>query len=62
MNKPFANRVLEARPICRRCHEEFYSEEGDDNHGTKLCYFCFEESLEEFEENRRRKIAERNEY
>lgn len=47
---------------CKRCKLQYRDDEGDDGFETGLCYQCFEEGLEEYEEARRRKIAERNEY
>lgn len=47
---------------CKRCHRKYFDDEDDDGFETMLCYECFEESLEEYEELRRRRIAERNEY
>lgn len=54
---------------CLRCDKAFVPEVIEGYYGSvsefiqdKLCYHCFEEGLEEWEERRRRKIAERNEY
>jgi hypothetical protein len=48
--------------VCKQCHLKFHDDEDDDGFKTGLCFRCFEDSLEEYEERRRRKIAERNEY
>lgn len=48
---------------CNRCRIPYEDEDEDDDHfGTGLCYQCFEDGLEEHEERRRQRIAERNEY
>jgi hypothetical protein len=47
---------------CSRCFRMYRDGEEDDSHGTGLCCDCFEIELEEFEEHRRRRIAEQNEY
>jgi len=54
---------------CLRCGNAFIPEVIEGEYGAisgyvqdKLCYYCFEKALEEWEERRRRKIAERNEY
>lgn len=46
--------------ICKKCGVRFEVE--DDEEQTKLCYHCFEDSVEEFEEKRRERIARENEY
>lgn len=47
---------------CRRCNSLYEDDEDNDEFGTGLCYFCFEDSLEEYEERKRQRIAEQNEY
>ena len=47
---------------CKRCDKTYIEEPETDNEGSGLCYFCFEVSLEEYEERRRERIAEQNEY
>jgi len=47
---------------CKRCGVAYHDDEDDDGFETGLCYYCFEESLEEYEELRRQKIARANEY
>jgi formylmethanofuran dehydrogenase subunit E len=47
---------------CKRCGESYYEEEDYDSFETGLCYYCFEESLEEYEIRKRERIAEQNEY
>jgi len=51
---------------CQRCGGAFKAEWiGDDDNGflqDKLCYDCFEDSLEEYEERKRERIARKNEY
>jgi len=44
---------------CVRCGNLFDENEEEQD---KLCYHCFEESLEQWEEDCRRKIAEMNEF
>ena len=48
--------------VCKKCNRPYQDDPDDDGHGTKLCYECFEESLEDFEEKRRERIARSNEY
>jgi hypothetical protein len=51
--------------VCKKCHRMFKEDGAEDDDlsvGTGLCYDCFEEGVEEYEERRRRKIAEQNEY
>ena len=51
--------------VCQKCHREFLPEQDDDEFEfsqTKLCYECFEASLEDYEERRRERIARQNEY
>jgi hypothetical protein len=45
---------------CQRMYEPEEDEEGFIN--TKLCYDCFEASVEEHEERKRERIARENEY
>lgn len=50
---------------CKKCQCRYQEEHSDDDDlsiGTGLCYHCFEEGVEEYEEKRRRRIAEQNEY
>jgi len=47
---------------CKRCQREYHDDEDDDGFETGLCYQCFEDSLEEYEERRRERIARANEY
>lgn len=47
---------------CKKCEQKAAYEYGDDNEGTGLCYYCFEDGMEEYEERRRQRIAEANEY
>lgn len=47
---------------CKRCNALYFCDEDDDEFGTKLCYHCFEDGLEEYEELRRKRIALQNEY
>lgn len=47
---------------CRRCRRPYHDDEDSDEFETGLCYECFEAGLEEFEERRRQRIAEANEY
>lgn len=49
-------------PVCKRCRLSYREDEDDDGFGTGLCYECFETSLEEYEEQRRERIARENEY
>jgi hypothetical protein len=53
---------ITAQRRCRKCERRYVDDEDDDGFETGLCYECFETGLEDYEENRRRKIAERNEY
>lgn len=48
--------------VCKRCSQKAECDEDDDCEGTNLCYQCFEDSLEEYEERRRERIARQNEY
>jgi hypothetical protein len=52
----------DVKETCSRCFRFYQDDEEDDSHGTGLCWQCFEVDLEEFEEERRRRIAEENEY
>ena len=47
---------------CKKCGCNYDPDEDDDDFDTEMCYICFEESLEEFEEKLRKKIALKNEY
>lgn len=47
-------------PICLTCNPDAWIDE-DDPH-VFSCMDCDDLDLEEYEENRRRKLAERNEY
>lgn len=51
---------------CQKCGDFFEPEWiGSEEQGflqAKLCYDCFEDSLEDFEENKRERIARSNEY
>jgi len=48
---------------CKKCFKTFIDDDEDsDNHGTRLCYYCFEEEMENYEERRRERIALENEY
>ena len=47
---------------CKRCGDSYHDDEDDDGYETGLCYRCFEDSLEEYEEKRRERIARENEY
>ncbi|WP_316216609.1 hypothetical protein [Bradyrhizobium sp. SZCCHNR3003] len=47
---------------CKNCFRVFREDEDDDECGTWLCCECFETALDDYEERRRRLIAERNEY
>lgn len=49
-------------PKCRKCKLPYREEPDDDAFETGLCYHCFEDSLEDYEERRRQRIAEQNEY
>jgi hypothetical protein len=49
-------------PRCRKCGDRFQCDEGDDEYGTGLCYHCFEDGLEVYEERRRERIARQNEF
>ena len=54
--------VPHMKPVCKKCRLPYHEDEDDDEFGTGLCYHCFEEGIEEYEERRRRRIAEQNEY
>lgn len=47
---------------CKKCKQPYADEEGSDEFETGLCYHCFEEGVEEYEERRRDRIARSNEY
>jgi len=53
---------------CVKCGVMFAPDYDEDEHGnefivsTKLCYYCFEDGVEEAEERRRERIARNNEY
>lgn len=49
---------------CRRCGELFLPDLDDRGEivSDKLCYYCFEDALEDFEEKKRERIARANEY
>lgn len=47
---------------CKVCQEIYCEEYDDDNEGTGMCSWCFEGALENYEEWRRQRIAEQNEY
>lgn len=47
---------------CKLCGRPYLDDEDADEHGTGLCYHCFEDGVEEAEERRLRRIAEQNEY
>ena len=48
--------------VCKSCRRKFVDDEDNDGYGTGLCYECFEDELENYEEKQRRRIAEQNEY
>lgn len=49
--------------VCKRCRQPYFEgDEDDDNFETDLCYCCFEDALEEYEERKRERIARQNEY
>lgn len=50
------------RYTCKKCKQQAECEYDDDCEGTDLCYRCFEEGVEEYEERRIRRIQESNEY
>jgi formylmethanofuran dehydrogenase subunit E len=54
--------MLRDAPKCKRCNEPYYEEDDYDSFETGLCYHCFEDSLEEYEERKRERIARENEY
>lgn len=45
--------------VCKECGQLFVPDCEDQ---TKLCTWCFEGALEEYEIQKRQRIAERNEY
>lgn len=51
---------------CQKCGDFFQAEWiGSEENGymqDKLCYSCFEDSLEDYEDNKRERIARENEY
>lgn len=49
---------------CKKCGEGFLPDLDHDGEivSEKLCYFCFEDALEEFEEKKRERIARENEF
>lgn len=48
---------------CVKCGDKFYLEyEHGELLSDKLCYYCFEDGVEEFEERKRERIARQNEY
>lgn len=49
-------------PTCKRCDRPYIYEPGADEFSTGLCYHCFEDAIEEYEEKRRERIALENEY
>ena len=49
-------------PVWKKCRRPYFEDEDDDEYGTGLCYHCFEEGVEEYEERRRERIARENEY
>ncbi len=54
--------MSDKQPVCKRCRLSYYEDEDYDSFETGLCYNCFEDSLEEYEELRRERIARANEY
>lgn len=48
--------------VCKECHQLSEADKDDDNYGTYLCYWCFEDGVEKAEEKRRERIARQNEY
>jgi hypothetical protein len=48
--------------VCKECFQKSEAEEGDDNFGTDLCCWCFEDGVERADESRRERIALANEY
>jgi hypothetical protein len=53
---------MENRFQCKECGKTCIEDEDADEHGTGLCCYCFEGELEDYEDNKRRRIAEQNEY
>jgi formylmethanofuran dehydrogenase subunit E len=47
---------------CQNCGEYFLNDEDHPEYGKKLCYYCFEDGLEDHEERKRERIARENEY
>lgn len=47
---------------CKKCGEQAECDYDDENEGTNLCYDCFEEALQNYEERRLERIARDNEY
>ncbi len=37
--------------VCKKCHRPYIDEEDNDEHGTGLCYECFEDGVDEAEES-----------
>lgn len=54
--------MIRPNATCRKCRRPYHEDEDDDGFETGLCYECFEGGLEDFEERRRQRIAEANEY
>ena len=52
----------EKAPVCKRCRERYHEDEDDDHFESGLCYHCFEDVLEDWEERKRERIARQNEY
>lgn len=47
---------------CRKCQRLYEDDDRDDNYETGLCYACFEDGVEDYEERRRERIARENEW
>ena len=53
---------MRPKSVCRKCHMSFFDDVDADEYGTGLCHHCFEEGVEEYEEKKRQRISEQNEY
>lgn len=47
---------------CKECDRPCVDDEDAEEHSTGLCSYCFEGALEDYEDDKRRRIAEDNEY
>lgn len=47
---------------CKKCNEQYFDQHEDENYASGLCYNCFCDKVEEYEERRRDKISRDNEY